>query len=48
MSKFLKQFIFVALGIAILMIGGIAIYSATPSGKVKINPILGHDLEYNS
>ncbi|MDO8524418.1 MAG: LamG domain-containing protein [bacterium] len=44
MSKFLKQLLFISLGIAILVAGGLVIYSATPSGKLKINPILGHDL----
>ena len=30
------------------MIGGVVIYGAIPQGKIKVNPILGHDLEYNS
>ena len=40
MNKIFKQFVFVSLAIAILMIGGLAIYSATASGGLKINPIL--------
>ncbi len=36
MSRFLKQFVFVSAIIAILMIGGLAIYSATPQGNLKI------------
>ena len=45
MSRFLKQFVFVSSILAILMIGGVVIYGAIPGGKVKVNPILGHDLE---
>ena len=30
------------------MIGGLAIYSAMPGGGLKINPILGHDLDLNA
>ncbi len=33
---FYKQLIFISLGIAILVVGGLAIYSATPSGNLKI------------
>jgi hypothetical protein len=47
MKNFTKQLLFVSLGIIILVVGGLAIYSATPSGGLKINPILGHDLDLN-
>ncbi len=40
LSRFLKQFIFISSLIAILTIGGLVIYSATPSGSLKINPNL--------
>ncbi len=45
---FYKQLIFISLGIAILVVGGLAIYSAVPSGNLKVNPILGHDLDLNA
>lgn len=48
MTKFLKQFIFVSSIIAIILVGGLAIYGAIPQGKVKVNPILGHDLDLDA
>jgi len=48
MGKFLRQFIFTTTIIAILMIGGVVIYSAVPAGKLKVNPILGHDLDLDA
>ena len=48
MSSFKKQLIFILLAVAIIASGALIIYSATPSGKLKVNPILGHDLDLDA
>ena len=48
MKLFYKQLIFILTAVAIITTGVLVIRGATPSGKVKINPILGHDLDLDA
>jgi len=43
MMTFKKQLLLIISGIAILATGVLLIRAATPSGNIKVNPILGHD-----
>jgi hypothetical protein len=47
MKKFTKQLLFTLSAITIIGVGGVLIYGATAGGGLKINPILGHDLDLN-
>jgi len=44
MKTFLTQLLFIILAVAIITTGVLIVKSATPSGNLKVNPILGHDL----
>ena len=46
--SFTKQLLFLLIAGVVITAGGLAIYSATPSGKIKVNPILGHDLDLDA
>lgn len=43
--KNIKIISVIVVAAAIITSGGLAIKSATPQGNLKVNPILGHDLE---
>ena len=48
MTRFIKQLLFLLIIVAVFATGVLVIYGATAGGKVKVNPILGHDLDLNA
>jgi len=48
MKQFTKQLLFILIGVAVITAGGLAIWAATVGGGLKVNPILGHDLDLNA
>lgn len=42
--SFAKQILFFAVGAVVITSGVLIIKGATPSGGLKVNPILGHDV----
>ncbi len=48
MTRFYKQLLFISISVAVLVVGGLVIYGATAGGNLKVNPILGHDLDLDA